>query len=290
MADVKWIKLYVDMFDNKKIKFIRKLPEGNDILLCWVMLLTSAGKCNSDGYIFLTSDIPYTSEMLADEYDMQHNTVRLALDTFQKLKMVELDDKGIHVSGWGEYQNVEGMELIREQTKIRVQKHREKLKQLKQCNVTCNVTETNSNAIDIDLELDQERDIKDTTLSTKPIVDRVPHQKIMDLYHSICTTLPKIQSMTKARQETIRVWYKSTPDITIFEDYFKKVQASDFLTGRDGKWLKCGFDWIIKPSNRQKVLEGNYDNKKNNASTKESGGVIHGGEYVDFNKLLSGNR
>jgi hypothetical protein len=117
----------------------------------------------------------------------------------------------------------------------------------------------------------------------------VPYLKIMELYNSI-STLPKIKEMTKARQETIRVWYKSTPDITIFEDYFKKVQASDFLTGRDGKWLKCGFDWIIKPSNRQKVLEGNYDNKKNNASTKESGGVIHGGEYVDFNKLLSGNR
>ncbi|MNP53901.1 hypothetical protein D3C76_1484160 [compost metagenome] len=41
------------------------------------------------------------------------------------------------------------------------------------------------------------------------------------------------------------------------------VEASDFLTGRDGKWGNCGFDWIIKESNYIKILEGNYANKSN---------------------------
>ena len=79
MAGVKWIKIYVDMFDNKKIRFIRKLPDGNDILLCWIMLLTSAGKCNSNGFIFLTENVPYTVEMLSNEYDIPLNTVKLAI-------------------------------------------------------------------------------------------------------------------------------------------------------------------------------------------------------------------
>lgn len=43
MADVKWIKITTDMFSNRKIKHLRKLPEGNSIVLIWVMLLTWQG-------------------------------------------------------------------------------------------------------------------------------------------------------------------------------------------------------------------------------------------------------
>ena len=58
MAEVKWVKLTTDMFDNRKIKYLRKLPEGNNIVLIWVMLLTMAGRCNSGGMIFITENIP----------------------------------------------------------------------------------------------------------------------------------------------------------------------------------------------------------------------------------------
>ena len=174
MADIKWIKIYVDMFDHKKIKFIRKLPEGSDILLCWVMLLTSAGKCNTDGYIFLTSDIPYTAEMLADEYNMPPNTVRLALETFRKLEMVDLDDNGIHVSGWDEYQNIEGMDKVRLQNRERAKRHYDKnkpLKKLEQPNVKPNVSITQPNDTELELELDRELDLeKDIKPDRKPKV------------------------------------------------------------------------------------------------------------------------
>ena len=35
MAEVKWIKITTDMFDNRKIKHLRKLPDGNNIVLIW---------------------------------------------------------------------------------------------------------------------------------------------------------------------------------------------------------------------------------------------------------------
>ena len=69
MAEIKWVKLTTDMFDNRKIKHLRRLPEGNNIVLLWVMLLTMAGRCNAGGMIFLTENIPYTSKMLADELE-----------------------------------------------------------------------------------------------------------------------------------------------------------------------------------------------------------------------------
>ena len=63
--ELKWIRLNIDMFDNRKIKYIRTMPEGNNIVLIWVMLLTMAGRCNDSGKIYLTESIPYTIPMLA---------------------------------------------------------------------------------------------------------------------------------------------------------------------------------------------------------------------------------
>ena len=54
MADIKWIKLDVGMPDNRKIKRIRKLPDGNNIILFWVFLLARAGETNQRGALFFT--------------------------------------------------------------------------------------------------------------------------------------------------------------------------------------------------------------------------------------------
>lgn len=129
MADVKWIKITTDMFDNRKIKHLRRLPDGNSIVLIWVMLLTMAGRCNSNGMVFLTENIPYTPKMLADELDFEENTVVLALQALENLNMIVTDSGFFAIAGWNEYQNIEGMDKIREQNRIRQQKRREKTKQ-----------------------------------------------------------------------------------------------------------------------------------------------------------------
>ena len=161
MADIKWIKITTDMFDNRKIKYLRKLPDGNSIVLIWVMLLTMAGRCNASGKIFLTETIPYTNEMLADELGFEPNLVKLALCSMEKLNMIIPDDGYIAITGWEEHQNEDAMEKIREQTRKRVAKHREK-KLLSNCNATCNVTVTQCNATE------EERDKEKETSSSFP--------------------------------------------------------------------------------------------------------------------------
>ena len=126
MAEVKWIKITTDMFDNRKIKHLRRLPEGNSIVLLWVMLLTMAGRCNASGMIFLTENIPYTPKMLADELDFEENTVQLALQALEQLGMVVCQENYFSIAGWQEYQNIEGMEKIREQNRKRKQRRRRK--------------------------------------------------------------------------------------------------------------------------------------------------------------------
>ena len=129
MAEVKWVKLTTDMFDNRKVKHLRRLPEGNNIVLIWVMLLTMAGRCNSGGMIFLTENIPYTPKMLADELDFEENTVLLALDVLEKLDMIVTKDGFFTIAGWEEYQNIDGMEKIRNQNRDRKRLQRERQKQ-----------------------------------------------------------------------------------------------------------------------------------------------------------------
>jgi len=270
MPDIKWIKLLTTMFDDEKIRIIESMPDCDAILIIWIKLLAQAGKSNADGYLLLSQNIPYTDEMLSTIFNRPLNTIRLALEVFKKFGMIEYDHGKIYITNWEKHQNIEGMDLIREQTRARVQRHRDKLKEIKNSNVTCNVTVTQGNAIEEDLEEDIEsnnisKDIFVNATSTNeksnsPVV--TPYQEIMELFHSICTTLPRIKNIKGNRQKTIYVWYRQLTGIEDVRLLFEKAHASDFLSGRNDKWKDCCFDWIIKPANRQKILEGNYDNKK----------------------------
>lgn len=124
MTDVKWIKIATDMFDNRKIRYLRNLPEGNSIVLIWVMLLCLAGVCNANGLIYLTEDVPYTPKMLADELKFDENTVVLALTALEQMHMISKQEDGIEIVGWAEHQNIDGMDRIREQNRLRKQRQR----------------------------------------------------------------------------------------------------------------------------------------------------------------------
>lgn len=171
MAEVKWIKLSIDVFDNRKIKLIEALPDGDAMVVTWFKLLCLAGNTNDNGDVYFTNEVPYTEEMLATLFNKPLQTVRMALNTFQQFGMLEVIDDIIHISNWEKYQNVEGMDRIREQTRNRVAKHREKKK------LECNVTVTQCNATDIEEDIDIDKDIEKESIKkkrfTKPTVDEV---------------------------------------------------------------------------------------------------------------------
>lgn len=160
MAEVKWVKLTTDMFDNRKIKHLRRLPEGNNIVLIWVMLLTMAGRCNSGGMIFLTENIPYTLKMLADELDFEENTVSLALQALEQLDMIVTDNGVFTIAGWEEYQNIEGMDKIREQNRERkrLQRARQKQALLDDVSRDSHGTVTQCHALEEEEEKDKEKE------------------------------------------------------------------------------------------------------------------------------------
>ena len=159
MAEVKWIKLTTDMFDNRKIRHLRRLPEGNNIVLIWVMLLTMAGRCNSGGMIFLTENIPYNPKMLADELDFEENTVALALKSLEQLDMIVTDNGFFSIVGWEEYQNTDRLAEIREYNRLAQQKSRAKKKLLQGVNDNVNDSQLTSQCChDTEEEIEEEKE------------------------------------------------------------------------------------------------------------------------------------
>lgn len=250
MSDVKWIKITTDMFDNRKIRHLRKLPEGNSIVLIWVMLLAIAGKCNDHGKIYLTENIPYTPKMLADELDFEENTVQLALQALEQLDMIVLDDGYFSIIGWEEHQNIEGMDRIREQNRIRKQRQREKERLIAESRVMSR----DSHATEEDKDKEEEKDID------KESKEKVTCEQVVDLYRSICVSYPKVISLSEARKRAIRARLKMY-SMDDFRMLFEKAEASSFLKGANNRNWSATFDWLLKESNMVKVLEGNYDNK-----------------------------
>lgn len=144
MAEISWIKLNINIFDDEKMKLIDSLPENDAIFRIWIYLLSLAGKTNDSGLVYLSNHIPYTEEMIASLCNRPISTVRLALKTFKNFGMIELfDDNLIAISNWEKHQNIDGLEKIREQNRKRQQVFREK-----QSNVTItlrNATEEEKN-------------------------------------------------------------------------------------------------------------------------------------------------
>ena len=245
MAEVKWIKLTTDMFDNRKIKHLRRLPDGNSIVLIWVMLLTMAGRCNASGMIFLTENIPYTPKMLADELDFEENTVILALRALEDLNMVVTNNGYFSIAGWEEYQNIEGMDKIREQNRIRQARFKANQKALPS-NVTNNVTVTQGNATEEDIEEDKELE--------KEKEDIYPFEEFWTAY-------PK----KKAKEAAKKAWNKLKPDETLGKTIITAVLGSANTTD----WKKENGKYIPYPAT---YLNGKrWEDERNETNGKITG-------------------
>jgi len=105
--------------------------------------------------------------------------------------------------------------------------------------------------------------------SKKNIVSSgTPYDDIVSAYNSICKSLPKVKNVTEKRKRAMKTRWKKYNELSLYQQVFRKAEESDFLSGRDGKWTSCNFDWLLNENNMVKVLEGNYDNKHRGSPSK----------------------
>lgn len=87
-----------------------------------------------------------------------------------------------------------------------------------------------------------------------------PFLKIQELFNGICQNLPHVSRITDSRKKAIAArWKENGKSLEAFREVFQKAEDSDFLTGNNDRGWTATFDWLLKPSNFAKVLEGNYD-------------------------------
>ncbi len=243
MAEVQWIKLKVGMFDDSKIKYIEALPERDTIITIWVKLLTLAGKYNEQGFIMLSENLPYNEEMLANEFNRPLNSVRLALQTFEKLGMIEQTQGVIKISNWEKHQNVEGMEKIRLQTRERVRKHREQKR-----------LEVSNDDVTLRNATEKNREEKNREDKEKEKKEQIPYKKIIE--HLNNKTGKKYSYKASGNQRLIKARYNEDYKL---EDFIKviDVKVDEWLNNSEmNMYLRP--ETLFKSSNFDKYLNQEF--------------------------------
>ena len=125
MADVKWIKIVTNIFDDDKILLIESLPEADTILIIWFKLLCLAGKQNNGGVFMLSNKKPFSIEMLATILKRDIEVVSEALDVFEEFGMIEYVNDVITIPNWGKYQTLDLIEKRRKYQRDYMQRKRQ---------------------------------------------------------------------------------------------------------------------------------------------------------------------
>ena len=211
MAD--WVKLSTGLFNHRKILILQASPNGDSLIAFWVRLICMAGEINDDGLIYVTSNVPYTVTTLAKVTGKDEGLVREALDSFQELDMIDIDDDGfIRLVKWAEHQNINALNKLKgsdagdakEKARERMRRYRERkakdvtlnetslvtpvTENVTPCNVT--VTQDVTPSVTLDVTPESVTVMQDVTLNETSLVTPVtPLDKIridknrLDNYH-----------------------------------------------------------------------------------------------------------
>ena len=215
MADVKWIKITTDIFDDEKILLIEGLPSSDEIIVIWFKLLILAGKQNNNGVFLMNERIPYTDEMLATIFHRDINIVRLALKTFEQFGMLELVDNVITIPNWNKHQQLDSYEKKKQQDRVRQQERRAQQKTL-----ALNSQTVNKNSEDEKKSRDsrvtiagQSRDSRENVAENRGL------DKEVDIDKELKEKVKKEKPTKSALDDLLKNWTENAGLIKAFKDF-----------------------------------------------------------------------
>lgn len=94
-------------------------------------------------------------------------------------------------------------------------------------------------------------------------VANCPHEEIIKLYAEHLPMLTQVKIWTDARRKTLQARWRedeTRQNLEWWQRLFAYVATSDFLTGKTSNW-QADIEWILKPANFIKIIEGKYENK-----------------------------
>lgn len=104
------------------------------------------------------------------------------------------------------------------------------------------------------------------------------------------TPIPKIKCLNPERTNLLKKRIKEHGKEGIAK-VIRKAAASSFLTGGENGWVVT-FDWLIRPRNFLKILEGNYDDRPvnitNNIPNNKAYGTDNNNGYRSREDIIKG--
>ena len=224
MADVKWIKIVTDVFDDEKILMIETMPECDTIIVIWFKLLCLAGKQNNGG-VFQMGQMPYTDEMFAAIFRRPINTVRMALTTFERFGMIEIIRDTVTIPNWGKHQSLDAYEKKKVRDRERVARKRAEQKALIAMSPDTS-SDTSPDVAFLDKERDKEKDID-------------------------------IEDKKSARETTQTLFKRLLPDYIIPEDLAEKLtEWFQYKTERKEPYKEQGMKSLLRQIENNQINFG----------------------------------
>ena len=276
MAEIKWIKITTDIFDDEKMKIIDTMPDRDALIVIWFKLLALTGKKNESGLLFLSPKMPYTEEMLATIFNRPINTVRLAITMFENFGMIEvMDNDVISIINWEKHQNVDGMEKVKSQNLLRQrkneikrklvaigykQKDAEEIAEKEKHDLPSNVISRYTNGTD-KIRLDKKRKDKIDILEIELVEDKEESkQSVGHFLKHLLKHFNKIQ-LSVTMMDNVKRWCKEL-ELNPMEE----IEHSSYLQGHLD--MKPTLNMFNKKDTYIKMKNGEYRNREIKNSSK----------------------
>ena len=254
-----FLQMPENFFQSKRIKRLRSLAGGDTFTIIYLKMQLKA--MNNKGILAYEGICEDIVNEVALDIDEDTENVRVTIDYLERSGLLEVKEDGSCYLPYAEI-NV-GSETS---STIRSRKCRENKSVAMQH--PCNTLATNCNGdIDIDIDIDIEKDINISsnklldcpTKSDEKYVFPDETKKWNELETLGITTIRGItpdSTRAKLLKARLKQYGKES-----FDEVIKQIRASDFLQGKhNGRPWQITFDWLVKPNNYPKVLEGNYKN------------------------------
>ena len=280
-----WLKLKKDFFDSKEMKKLRKLAGGDTFTIIYLKMqllsLADEGKLYFDG----------VEDSFADEIALQIDedpeNVKVTILYLQKVGLLEMQsDNELFLS---EVPYMTGSETDKAEfmRKKRQQKNNNAID--KGNNVPQMLPDVTKCYTEIEKDIENRYRDRDRDRGSADAEESggVSSSQIVDLFHSICKSYPKVRSISENRKKAIQARLR-VHGIDTIKEVFEKAEASDFLKGKNNKNWSADFDWIMTDGNFSKILDGKYDNRgdkigTNSSNPKEENSTVWGG--IDFSDI-----
>lgn len=257
-----WLKLKEDFFDDKQIKYLRKLPDGDKLVIAYLKMQLKS--LRTEGLLKYDKILPSSEEELAMILDENENIVKFLISALLQVKAIEkLDDGSFYMIAMQELIGKEG------RSAERVRNFRERQKQkLLQSNT--NVTNCNT-----EIELEKEKELE------KEIDDSEKISKITKCYED------NIGLLTPAAADLIFSYLDDFKDYRIINKAIKtastaNIRTAKYINGILRSWLKKGYKVLADVQNEQKPKTEKEEEKPKQNYKEIDTSILTEEEYADI--------